>query len=180
MTTETKETFVQQPEAEDMHDIRLASTSSASTSMTETNETLSCIEIWFDTIKAMKMFCDPVSDCVGSCLGLLCCVATMATNDEDNRNRHATRYDVIHAREIRRRQADEANCAFKLGFFAGDVTIDCLSSTVGAVVGMPRAALLSCTGNNLRSDSVLGYSREAIDEVDLLDSCAPACCFGSN
>ncbi len=178
MESENDKALVEQPQPGELHDIRLESVASTATSVSEASETLSCIEMWLDTIKAMKMFCDPVSDCVGSTLGFLCCVATIAANDEDNRNSRATRHDVLYAHEIRRRKAEEANCAFRIGFFAGDTTVDCVSSTIGAIVGAPRAALLSCTGNNARNNTVLGYQREAIDEVDLFDSCAPACCFG--
>ena len=132
---------------------------------------LSCGEMWLDTAKAVKLFFDPVSDCFGGVLGCLCCVAVVVANAEDDRSRRATRYDVVHADRIRRREHEEANCGYRIGFFVGDVVIDTASSLVGVGVGAPRAAYLSCTGNNARNNTVLGYPRDAIDEVDLFSSC---------
>jgi hypothetical protein len=132
---------------------------------------LGCGEMVFDTMKAVKFFFDPVSDCVGGCLGFVCCVAVVAANAEDDKNRRATRYDVVHAKAIRRQERDEANCGFRLGFFVGDALIDTASSVVGAVVGVPRAVGLLCTGNRDINNEVLGYSREEIDAVDIMSSC---------
>jgi hypothetical protein len=141
------------------------------TSATHESRDLGCGEMVFDTMKAVKFFFDPISDCVGGCLGFVCCVAVVAANAEDDKNRQATRYDVVHAKDIRRRERDEANCGYKIGFFVGDAVIDSASSLLGCVVGVPRAAVLSCTGNNDINNTVLSYSREEIDNVDIMSSC---------
>jgi hypothetical protein len=141
------------------------------------NYSLSCFEMWLDGIKATKAALDPVSDGVGCILGTVCCIAVAAANDEDNRNRRATRHDVIHRDRIRRNQAAEANCGFAMGLCVGDALVDTLSITGGIFAGGCRATLFSCTGNNASQNTVFGYSREDIDSVELFDSCLkPMCC----
>ena len=132
--------------------------------------------MWLDTIKATKLAFDPVSDCFGSVLGTICCVATEVFNAANDRNTPATRHDVVHANQIRRNEAAEANACYKLGSFAGDALVDIASSTVGFFIGAPRAAYLACTGDNDRTNTVLGYSRDDINEVQLFDSCGNCCC----
>jgi hypothetical protein len=138
--------------------------------------TLGFFDMWLDGIKATKLLLDPLSSCFGAVLGTVCCVAVAAANAENNHDRPATRYDVVHANQIRRNEAAQAGCAFQMGYIAGDVAIDAASSITGALIGLPRAAFFSCTGNNAKTNTILGYSRQEIDEVDLFDSCAPVCC----
>ncbi|MFA6302848.1 MAG: hypothetical protein WC627_06920 [Legionella sp.] len=138
---------------------------------------LNCFDMWMDGIKATKLCMDPVSDCFGSALGVVCCVAVGIANAAEDSKRPATRYDVIHANQIRRNEAAEGNCAYGLGLCIGDAFVDTISVSVGIVAGGIRAAFFSCTGNNSSDNSVFGYPREELEQVNPIDSCTQPKCM---
>lgn len=132
---------------------------------------LTCFEMLSDTIKATKKGFDPVSDGCGAFLGCICCVV-VAVGQAKEDNRPATRRDVRRGRATLQRQHDsELGTGYDIGFCLANAAVDTLSSGLGFFVGIPRATILTCTGNNDRSNTVLGFSREQIEEVDLTDSC---------
>ncbi len=139
---------------------------------TSASQTLSCFEMWVDGTKAIKHSFDPVSDVVSSIAGFLCCVAVAVAQAEDN-NKPATRGDVIHANQIRHNDEAERGCAYETGAVVGDVVIDSASIVLGSCIAGPRALGLFATGNNQRSNTVFGFSRKTIDQVDLASSCRP-------
>ena len=146
-----------------------------------TNDNLTCFQMWGDGIKATKLLMDPLSDYFGYCLGAVCCIAVAVTNDEHDRKTPATRYDVTHAAQIRRNEAEQANLAYVMGSCVGNALVDTISVTAGIYIGGARATFFTCTGNNDRKNTVFGKSRQDIDNVKLFDSCLdPACCKSSN
>lgn len=141
------------------------------------NQTLTFLEMWFDGMKAVKASFDPVSDVVACIAGTLCCVATAAAQAEEN-SKPATRGDVLYAKRHRQNDAEGMGCAFTMGACIGDTLIDSLAITMGSAVGCVRASALSIFGNNQRQNTVFGFTREDIDQVDLFSSCRPvtSCC----
>lgn len=144
---------------------------------TNTNIDLGFLEMWLDGIKSIKLRLDPVSDCFASGLGVACCVAVTVANAESDRKHTATRYDVIHASELRRARNAEANCGFQIGSCLGDALVDTASVAVGTVVGGLRAGFFYCTGNTSSDNSVFGYTHEELKDVDPVDSCTHPTCF---
>lgn len=144
---------------------------------TSANQTLTWCEMVVDGMKAVKAGCDPVSDAIACLAGTMCCVATVVAQAEEN-SRPATRGDVLYANQRRRNDAAEMGCAFAIGACLGDAIIDSTAIAVGTVVGGVRASALSLFGNNQRENTVLGFSRETIEQVDLFSSCRPvtSCC----
>ena len=141
---------------------------------------LSCCEMWFDGVKATKLGLDPVSDGVGCFLGTVCCIAMAAANAKDDAQQPATRYEVVHANQIRRNEAAQASTVYAVGLCLGDALVDTLSVTLGVCVGGVRAAFFSCTGNNTSKAPVFGYSRDDLQAVDLFDSCTKPACLRSS
>ncbi|MDP3560661.1 MAG: hypothetical protein Q8R83_00575 [Legionellaceae bacterium] len=141
------------------------------------NQTLTCVEMWLDGMKAVKAGCDPLSDVVACIAGTLCCMATAAAQAEENK-KTATRGDVLYAKQHRRNDAAQMGCAFAMGACIGDTLIDSVAITIGSAVGCVRASTLSIFGNNQRQNTVFGFKRESIDNVDLFSSCRPitSCC----
>ncbi len=138
----------------------------------ESGVPLSFLAILLDTVKGTKLALDPLSDCIGGTLGVICCCAVCLINDHENKKKTATRYDVVHAEQIRKNEADQENMGYQCGFFIGNAVVDTLSSIMGGtIIGMPRAAYLSWTRNNDRANNVLGFTRERIEGVDLFESC---------
>ncbi len=144
--------------------------------LTDEPISLTCFDMWCDGVKAFKKAGDPLSNAVGCCVGTVCCIAMAAAIAEEN-DKPATRGDVVYARQHRNADAAAMNCAGLLGFTAGDIVIDSCCISLGMFGGGLRAAALSCTGNNDRNNTVFGYSRTEIDEVETFDSCLkPMCC----
>lgn len=136
------------------------------------SQTLSCLEMWVDGTKAVKRAFDPLSDVVATIAGVLCCVATVVAQAEDN-SQPATRGDVVYAAQRRRNDAAEMGWAFSIGACLGDTAIDSVAIVAGSCIAAPRAMALSFFNNNDRSNTVFGVSRQDIDAVDLGSSCRP-------
>ncbi len=162
-----------------LDNVVLGQVTQETTSTVSASQTLTCFDMWLDGMKAVKAACDPISDAVACLAGTLCCVATVVAESEQN-NRPATRGDVLYANQRRRNDAQEMGCAFAMGACIGDVLIDSAAITIGSVAGCVRASALSFFGNNNRENTVFGFSREAIEQVDLFSSCRPvtSCCDG--
>lgn len=138
------------------------------------NDSLSWSNMVGDTVKATKSHCDPVSECAGTVLGCLCCVATAVVQAEGNSKKKATRFDVVNAPNIRARERAERGGAYECGYCLGDILVDTGSILLGGLIGFIRATANVVRGNTSRSDKILGLSREDVDQVELFDSCK--CC----
>jgi hypothetical protein len=153
-----------------LYEVVLDQPTQEKTSSVSSSQTLTCFDMWLDGMKAVKAACDPISDAVACLAGTLCCVATVVAQSKEN-NRPATRGDVLYANQRRRNDAQELGGAFALGACIGDVLVDSTAITLGSVTGCVRASVFSFFGNNNRDNTVYGFSRETIEQVDLFSSC---------
>ncbi len=137
-------------------------------------DSLTWTDIVGDTVKATKSYCDPVSECTGAILGCLCCIATTLLQVKEDKKRPATRFDVVNQKSIRARQRAEREGGYECGYCLGDILVDSGAIILGGAVGTVRATVNTIKKETNRSDTVLGLTREEIDQVDLFDSCE--CC----
>ena len=142
------------------------------TSSVSASQTLDCAAMCLDGMKAVKAACDPISEAVACLIGTLCCFAAAAAQAKEN-DQPATRGDVLYAAERREDDAEVNGAAYAVGACIGDMVIDGAAILIGSVAGGVRASVLSLFGNNNRENTVFGFSRETINQVDLFSSCRP-------